>query len=214
MKGCVYFSIQCNTDFQKRHGGNLCWWRYILPCKNYVPYAWAQIRGGGGGTGGRVPPPPRFFRWRTQYQMSPPPHVLGVGWKIYIINVPFCVIYNFFAFFFFFVFCLSKMFQMWERYPYKFWLARLSTQMALRKKCFFVKPYVRLEQLGLQTINRGLFRQMYAIIYIKCTFFNQHYWLLILFSLSCRQKTTVMGFGTFQASFLCRPFGSEKTTMF
>ena len=31
--------------------------------------AWAQI-GGGGGTGGRVPP--RFFRWGTQYQMSPP----------------------------------------------------------------------------------------------------------------------------------------------
>ena len=37
--------------------------------------------GGGGETEGDVtsPPPPRFWRWGTQYQMSPPPHVFVVG---------------------------------------------------------------------------------------------------------------------------------------
>ena len=47
-----------------------------------------KSRGGGGGGGGD--PPPRFWRWGTQYQMSPPPHVFVVGqffcWKNRIFN--------------------------------------------------------------------------------------------------------------------------------
>ena len=55
----------------------------------------------------------------------------------FIMTAPDIKISYFFSFFLYlisFFYCLSKMFLMWERYPYKFWLARLSTQMALRKK--------------------------------------------------------------------------------
>ena len=55
--------------------------------------AWAQIGGGGTGDAGDASPP-RFFRWGTEYQMSPPPpHVLWVRWKLELFNA-------FFLFFF------------------------------------------------------------------------------------------------------------------
>ena len=66
-------------------------------------YGHGRKSGGGGGTGGRVPP--RFFRWGTHYQMSPPPPRFWGRMKIDIINVPFCVIYIFSRFFFFFFAC-------------------------------------------------------------------------------------------------------------
>ena len=50
-----------------------------------------------------------------------------------------------------FFFCLSKMFHVLERYPYKFWLARLSTQMALQKKSvsfFWDLRYLRVWRRG------------------------------------------------------------------
>ena len=88
----------------------------------------ANPGGGGGGRGDVSPPPPRFFRWGTQYQMFPPPPPpprFGGRMNFGRYNVVFCL---------FFFFCLSEMFVMWVGYPYTFWLARLSTQMALRKK--------------------------------------------------------------------------------
>ena len=67
--------------------------RMLPPSPSRLP--WAQI-GGGGGTGGRVPPP-RFFRWGTEYQMSPPRFVgtMKIG----------TFLCTFFFFFFFFFAC-------------------------------------------------------------------------------------------------------------
>ena len=57
---------------------------------------------GGGGTRGRVPP--RFFRWGTQYQMSPPPTFWGrMNFGRYNLFFFKAFLANFLSFFFFFL---------------------------------------------------------------------------------------------------------------
>ena len=100
----------------------------------------ATIGAGGGREKCVCPPhnPLRFFRWGTQYQMSPPRFLGRMNLGRY--NVVFCLFFlAFFAYFLFF-FCLSEMFVMLVGYPYTLWLARFSTQMALRKKSVGVPP--------------------------------------------------------------------------
>ena len=88
--------------------------------------------------------PPTFFQvGDTISNVPPPPHVLGVGWILVDIMYFFACFFSFFwpsSLFFLFFFCLSEMFVMWVGYPYTFWLARLSTQMALRKNVSVPPP--------------------------------------------------------------------------
>ena len=77
-----------------------------------MPFSMGANRGGGGGGGdGGDASPPRFFRWGTEYQMSPPTFCgYDENW-------------NFFMhfFFFFIIFLLVNFFSdaRRERYPYK-----------------------------------------------------------------------------------------------
>ena len=111
-----------------------------------------------GGTGGRVPPPHVFSGGGTQYQMSPPPRPRFWGRMNFgRYNVVFLLVFfllfwpiSLLSFFFFFFFLLvrnvrdvgwvglhHRVIYLKETYnsmAYTFWLARLSTQMALRKK--------------------------------------------------------------------------------
>ena len=62
----------------KSLNAHFCPWRGTVKCKG-APLYLNGMGGNPGGTGGggRVPPPPpRFWRWGTQYQMSPPPTFL------------------------------------------------------------------------------------------------------------------------------------------
>ena len=98
----------------------------------FPPMAWSETwlprgtrghgrKSGGGGTGGRVPP--RFFRWGTEYQMSP--HVLWVQLKLE----------RFYAFFFFFFFFFAFRMRAGKGTP-----TNCSTQMALPQKSVGVPP--------------------------------------------------------------------------